>query len=160
MPDSNKIKTSRRAFLGSGAAALMAATAGASVANAAPFHGNCSQGKLPRVVVHKDGHFLAGEDGAPFFWLGDTAWQLIHSTTRDECSYYLQTRSRQCFTVIQTVVLAEFNGITQPTATGLLPFAGGDPQHPNDAFFDRVVEIVDEAAVLGLYVALVPGATS
>ncbi len=31
-----------------------------------------------------------------------------------------------------------------------------DPRQPNEAFFDRVVEIVDEAGKLGLYVALVP----
>ena len=29
---------------------------------------------LPRVVVHHEGHYLAGDDGSPFFWLGDTAW--------------------------------------------------------------------------------------
>jgi hypothetical protein len=107
-------------------------------------------------VVHPEGHFLSGADGSPFFWLGDTAWQLIQDTTRDECSYYLQTRARQGFTVIQTVVLAEFRGVSEPTATGLLPFAGSDPRRPNDDYFDRVVEMVDEAAKLGLYMALLP----
>lgn len=106
-------------------------------------------------MVHQNGHFLAGADGTPFFWLGDTAWQLIQETTRDECSYYLQTRARQGFTVIQTVVLAEFGGVKNPTTTGFLPFANSDPRRPNEDFFDRVAEIVDEAAGLGLYVALV-----
>jgi hypothetical protein len=107
-------------------------------------------------VVHPEGHFLTGVDGQPFFWLGDTAWQLIQDTTREECSYYLQTRARQEFTVIQTVVLAEFRGVKEPTATGLLPFAESDPRRPNNDYFNRVVEIVDEAATLGLYVALLP----
>ena len=111
---------------------------------------------LPRITVHPGGHFLETEDGKPFFWLGDTAWELIHRTTREECSYYLHTRSRQGFTVIQTVVLAEFDGIKQPSALGMKPFLDDDPSRPNDAYFDRVVEIVDEAASQGLYVALVP----
>lgn len=111
---------------------------------------------LPRVAVHAEGHFLAGEDGSPFFWLGDTAWQLIQEASRDECSYYLNTRARQGFTVIQTVVLAEFGGVKEPTTTGFLPFAEMDPNRPNEGFFNRVAEIVDEAASLGLYVALVP----
>lgn len=131
-------------------------TASARTANAeSTFRGNCREGTLPRIAVYKDGHFLAGDDGSPFFWLGDTAWQLIHATTREECSYYLQTRARQGFTIIQAVALPEF-GFDHPSAIGLTPFAGGNPSHPNEDYFDRVVAIVDEAASLGLYVALLP----
>ena len=111
---------------------------------------------LLQVQVEPGGHYLQTADGRPFFWLGDTAWELIHSTTRDECSYYLSTRARQGFTVIQTNVLAEFDGLDKPTPDGLVPFAGDDPSRPNEAYFDRVVEIVDEAGRRGLYVALLP----
>ena len=38
---------------------------------------------LPRVAVHPAGRYLQTEDGRPFFWLADTAWQLVHSTTRE-----------------------------------------------------------------------------
>ncbi len=62
----------------------------------------------------------------------------------------------QGFTVIQTVVLAEFEGITSPSALGQKPFLNNDVQTPNEAYFDRVKEIVQEAAAQGLYVALVP----
>lgn len=126
----------------------LAAHIGIAVARPAP--------RLAPIRVHKGGHYLETEDGRPFFWLGDTAWQLIASTTRDECSYYLRTRARQGFTVIQTVVLAEMDGIRSPSALGEVPFVDGDPERPNDRYFDRVVEIVDEAAGLGLYVALLP----
>ncbi len=112
--------------------------------------------RLPRIVVERGGHFLATEEGRPFFWLGDTAWELIDHTTREECSYYLHTRARQGFTVVQTVVLAEFQGITEPSALGEKPFLDNDPRRPNEAYFDRVKEIVEEAASQGLYVALVP----
>ncbi|NYF89894.1 glycoside hydrolase family 140 protein [Tunturiibacter empetritectus] len=111
---------------------------------------------LPRLQVHSSSHYLQTEKGDPFFWLGDTAWQLIHSTTREECSYYLQTRATQGYTVIQAVVLAEMNGVRKPSALGLLPFKDEDSLRPNDLYFDRVVEIVDEAARYGLYVALLP----
>ncbi len=111
---------------------------------------------LPAIRVDGTGHFLQTENGEPFFWLGDTAWQLVHATTREECSYYLHARARQGFTVIQTVVLSEFDGLERPSALGLRPFLNGDPAKPVDAYFDRVVEIVKEAESLGLYVALVP----
>lgn len=112
--------------------------------------------RLRSVRVHAGGHFLETDDGRPFFWLGDTAWQLVASTTRDECSYYLRTRARQGFTVVQAVVLAEMDGVNTASALGQRPFVDNDPLKPNDAYFDRVVEIADEAASLGLYVAFLP----
>ncbi len=111
---------------------------------------------LPWIRVDASGHFLQTDDDRPFFWLGDTAWQLIDATTREECSYYLYTRARQGYTVIQTVVLAEFDGLNKPSALGQRPFVDNDPLSPNEAYFNRVVEIVDEAASQGLYVALLP----
>ena len=111
---------------------------------------------LPLIQIHADGHSLETSDGRPFFWLADTAWELIDHTTREESSYYLHTRARQGFTVIQTVVLAEFDGIHTPSALGERPLLDNDPRHPNAAYFERMKEIVDEAASQGLYVALVP----
>jgi Protein of unknown function (DUF4038)/Putative collagen-binding domain of a collagenase len=133
--------------------AMFSFTASRDAAQALP---PASSKSLPRIQVHPGGHFLETETRQPFFWMGDTAWELIHHTTREECSYYLHTRARQGFTVIQTVVLSEMDGVNQAGALGQRPFLGGDAKRPNDAYFDRVVEIVDEAASQGLYVALVP----
>ena len=112
--------------------------------------------KMPAIRVQTGGHYLETTDGRPFFWLGDTAWQLIHATTREECSYYLHTRAAQGFTIVQATVLAEFDGLNQPSALGERPFVNNDPAQPNEKYFNRVVEIVDEAATNGLYVALLP----
>ena len=117
---------------------------------------NTHGASLPPVRVNEHGHCLETADGSPFFWLGDTAWSLIHRTTREECSYYLRARADQGFNVIQAVVLAELDGVRTPAAFGELPFADNDPARPNDAYFERVVEVVDEAASRGLYVALLP----
>jgi len=111
---------------------------------------------LPAIRVAAGGHYLETADGRPFFWLGDTAWQLIDTTTREECSYYLHTRAVQGFTVVQATVLAEFDGLNRPSALGERPFFDNDPARPNAKYFDRVVEIVDEAGSVGLYVALLP----
>jgi hypothetical protein len=120
---------SRRGFLKAGSAALMGAV-GAEGAQAAAKESVSPFGEakaLPRIRVHPGGHFLETEQGDPFFWLGDTAWQLIAGTTREECSYYLHTRGQQGFSVIQAVVLAEFDGIRRSSPLGLSPFVGGDP---------------------------------
>ena len=112
--------------------------------------------QLPAVRVQAEGHYLETMDGKPFFWLGDTGWKLIHCLSRADASYYLHTRSQQGFTVVQLMVLDENDGITETNALGERPFSGSDPARPNDKFFDRVVEIAQEAAADGLYVALLP----
>ena len=135
------ISTTRRNFLKTGAGASLAVSASTVLAQSPASAGkpnaadaNLGKSTLPRVVVHQDGHFLCGADGSPFFWLGDTAWQLIQQTTRDECSYYLHARASQGFTVIQTVVLAEFEGVAAPTALSLTPFVNQDPTRPTKSF--------------------------
>src|SRR5262249_39711632 len=120
----------RRAFLATGLTAMAAEPLVGlnSTSEKAP-----ASSPLPRIQVHPAGHYLETENGQPFFWLGDTAWELIHRTTREEASYYLHTRSLQRFTVIQTVVLAEFNGVNEPSALGLRPLIDNDPRKPNPA---------------------------
>ena len=112
-------------------------------------------GSLPRVSVHPGGHDLQLEDGRPFFWLGDTAWFVMHRATREEASYYLQTRARQGYTVIQTMLLPECNALREPSDWGELPFEGADPAKPREAYFRRIDDFFREAAGLGLYVAVV-----
>ena len=58
--------------------------------------------------VSKNRRYLM-KDGQPFFWLGDTAWELFHRLTREEADQYLKRRAEQEFTVIQAVALAEFD---------------------------------------------------
>ena len=57
-------------------------------------------------------------DGAPFFWLGDTAWELFHRASREEAERYLRNRAERRFTVIQAVALAELDGLHVPNAYG------------------------------------------
>src|ERR687894_371368 len=60
--------------------------------------------------VSENGRFLVHEDGSPFFYLGDTAWELFHRLDREEADRYLADRAGKRFTVIQAVALAELEG--------------------------------------------------
>ncbi len=122
---------------------------GASVTRAADL-------ATPRLKVSDNGHFLVRADGAPFFYLADTAWELIHRLTREDADAYLQRRAAQGFTVIQTVVLAEFNGLDAPNAYGEIPLRDRDPRQPNERYFAHVDWVVQRAEALGLCVALLP----
>src|SRR5690349_10528904 len=80
-----------------------------------------SSRRLQRVRVSDNHRFLVTDDGAPFFWLGDTAWELFHRLTREEAAAYFANRQRNRFNVVQAVALAEFDGLGTPNAYGELP---------------------------------------
>jgi hypothetical protein len=106
--------------------------------------------------VSDNRRFLTTAEGTPFFYLGDTAWELFHRLTLEEAREYLQTRAGQGFNVIHAVALAEFDGLTEPNRNGDLPLHGLDPARPNEAYFQHVDTVLELAASLGLIVGLLP----
>jgi hypothetical protein len=111
------------------------------------------QGKLQVAADHRH---LRYEDGMPFFYLGDTAWELFHRLNREEAHYYLHNRAEKGFTVIQAVALAELDELDTPNAYGDRPLLNHDPATPNDAYFRHVDAIVDDAQELGLFIGMLP----
>ena len=110
-----------------------------------------------------DNHrFLVRADGGPFFYLGDTAWELFHRLNREEADRYLENRALKGFTVIQAVAIAELDGHSVPNAYGHSPLLDMDPARPavtdgpaND-YWDHVDYIVNKAQSLGLQVGFLP----
>lgn len=111
---------------------------------------------LPRLCVSKNQRFLVTEAGTPFFWLGDTAWELFHRLTREEAAFYFATRQRQHFNLIQAVALAEFDGLNTPNVYGDYALHDNDPTRPNEPYFRYVDELITLAATHQLYVGLLP----
>jgi hypothetical protein len=104
-----------------------------------------------------DNHrFLVHDDGSPFFYLGDTAWELFHRLTLSEAERYLQDRAAKGFTVIQAVALAEIDGLHTPNMRGDLPLIDDDPTRPNEAYYAHVDAVVALAASLGLSIGMLP----
>ena len=106
--------------------------------------------------VSDNQRYLQHQDGSPFFWLGDTAWELFHRLDREEADRYLENRADKGFTVIQAVVLAELDGLNTPNPYGERPLIDNNPSQPSEAYFEHVDYIVDKAARLGLYVGMLP----
>lgn len=109
-----------------------------------------------RLLVSQNGRYLVTEDGSPFFWLGDTAWELLHRCDRDEINLYLEKRASQGFNIVQTVVLAELDGLNTPNPYGNIPLNDNDPRYPSDEYFQHVDYAIEKAEELGIYIALLP----
>lgn len=111
---------------------------------------------LPRIHVSTNHRFLTTKTGAPFFWLGDTAWELFHRTNREEALRYLDNRQRNGFTVIQAVALAECDGLNTPNCYGHRPLEENDSTRPVDAYFQYIDDLIELAAQRQLYIGLLP----
>lgn len=106
--------------------------------------------------VSDNKRYLIDAEGKPFFWLGDTAWELFHRLDREDAEMYLRNRANKGFTVVQAVVLAELDGLNVPNAYGDKPLLNNDPTTPNEAYFRHVDYIVDKAASLGIQIGMLP----
>ncbi len=117
---------------------------------------------LPNLKVSDNKRFLQTADGKPFFWLGDTAWELFHRTTREQAALYLDNRAQHGFNVIQAVALAELDGLNAPNAYGHKPLIENDANRPDvkdgpsNDYWDHVDWIIQEANKRGIYVGLLP----
>jgi hypothetical protein len=121
-----------------------------------------------QIRVSENNKFLTTKEGKPFFWQGDTDWELFHRLTREEAQEFLETRKQQGFNVIQAVALAEFNGIKEPNSYGdwplnnedptqLLVTPGSDPKSNYEYdYWDHVDFVINTAAEKGMYIGLLP----
>lgn len=111
---------------------------------------------MTEIRVSGNGRYFVDEHGAPFFWLGDTQWELFRCFSVEDAQAVLERRKAQGFSVMQVMITGLGNG-DGCNLDGQAPWLGSDPASPNEAFFtnvDRIVELLaqnDMIAVLGVY---------
>jgi hypothetical protein len=122
---------------------------------------------LPKLRVSSNGRFLVREDNTPFFFQGDTAWQLVNWLNRTDTLRYLDNRAALGFNVIQAVVIPSMHGLGA-NMQGDHPFQSNNFASPivtpgSDAanatqydFWDHLDFVINEAEARGMYVALLP----
>ena len=114
---------------------------------------NLSHGNLK---VSENKRYLVFDDGTPFFYLGDTAWELFHRLSKEETERYLENRREKGFTVIQAVVLAEIDGLNTPNAEGEVPLIENNPEKINEAYFRHIDWVIKKAEEKGMFIGLLP----
>jgi hypothetical protein len=118
---------------------------------------------LARLRVSPDGRSLVREDGAPFFWLGDTAWALFEKAVREPASdqpaldTYFAARRRQGFTVVLASLIKE--AWKDAAAHPIFEEGSATPRvrpGSRDDFWDMATYVIDRAAAHGLYLGVFP----
>ncbi|GAA2566059.1 apiosidase-like domain-containing protein [Pseudonocardia hydrocarbonoxydans] len=99
-------------------------------------------------------------EGEPFFWLADSATELLEDLNRSEVTRYLDVRAGQGFTVVRASLdVASSQYGDAPLADGEpVVTEGADPR--DDAaydFWDHVEFVVAEASARGMVLALTGG---
>lgn len=111
---------------------------------------------MKSVRVSANGRYFVDESGQPFFWLGDTQWELVRDLPVEEARALLEHRRRQGFNVFQVMLSGTEDG-SKANVEGQAPWLNNDPATPNEEYFRHVDAIVaaagelDVILVLGLY---------
>jgi hypothetical protein len=103
----------------------------------------------PPLSIAPSGHGFTDRAGRPFFWLGDTQWNLWRCHALEEARFILEDRKAKGFSVVQVMLRGFANGVASGPVCGEA-FPDGDPLRPNAAYFDHVDAVVRAADDLGL----------
>lgn len=103
------------------------------------------------VRVAENGRHLVHADGAPFFWLMDTAWSGALKATASGWQTYLQDRVSKGFTGIQFVT-TQWRAARSDRA-GQTAYSGYEDIDIHPAFFQRLDKRVDAINAAGLLAA-------
>jgi hypothetical protein len=94
------------------------------------------------IDVSPNGRYFTDPQGAPWFFLGDTLWELFRMYSRDDVEAILDTRIAQGFNAF----LVMLNGVPEGGNGGLpgdRPWEGGTPPGLDESYFAHVDSIVD-----------------
>jgi hypothetical protein len=91
--------------------------------------------------VSSNGRYFVDRKDQPFFWLGDTQWQLLRDFSLEDAEAILKDRASKGFTVLQVMVTGVGDG-TRPNLVGQAPWLDNNPATPNPAYFERADAIV------------------
>ena len=109
------------------------------------------RGGFPKVSDNR--RYLAYADGAPFLWIGDTAWAVPQRANDEEWEAYIADRTVKHFTIIQVAPAPEWAG--QTDRQGQRPFTDKACVQWNPAYWQSFERKVQRANEEGLAVLLV-----
>lgn len=131
---------------------------------------SASAQNLPRLEVSSNHRYLVQKDGTtdgkPFFYLGDTGWELFTRITKAEVEKYFQVRKEQGFNAVLVDPHNEVGekgtvkqGINYPNREGFKPFVDEHPFIPEgivEEYWKHFDWVINKAGEYGLYITALP----
>jgi Protein of unknown function (DUF4038)/Putative collagen-binding domain of a collagenase len=120
--------------------------------------GDASCGEAAGLHISGNGRYFVTEDGQPFFWQGDTEWELFHLFSLADAKEFLLNRRNQGFNVIQVMVTGVYP--EWGASKGMKPWKeqqawlDNNPLTPNEEYFKRADAIVAAAQDSGIVLVL------
>ena len=108
------------------------------------------------IRVSQNGRYFVDAQGAPFYFLADTQWELFRRYSLSEAKLILENRKAKGFTVVMVMLTGVGSG-TNPNLDGHCPWLNDNPATPNPNYFtnvDAVVQLAqanDVHLLIGIY---------
>lgn len=108
--------------------------------------------------ISDDNRYLVHQDGTPFFYLAETAWEISWKSVISDVHAFLSDRKQKGFTALQMCTISHLhigdNGMQN--RSGNDAFLDTDPMKPNPAFYRYVDSVISFANDNGMVVAMTP----
>jgi len=122
------------------------------------YYGDNPLYKNGRIKISPNKKYLVYDNGDPFFYLGDTAWEITWKSYKEQVLEYISDRKSKGFTVVQIVALSHqyLYSFGVKNRYNESSFINNDFDKINPKYFDYLDFIVKTANDSGLIIALVP----
>lgn len=104
------------------------------------------------IQVSANGRYFVDRDGQPFFWLGDTQWNLFRCHDFSEARLILDDRRAKGFSAVQVMGLGWGRHVQAGPVFGEA-FPDQDLTKPNTAYFAHVDQVVEYAGQIDMILA-------
>jgi len=106
--------------------------------------------------IHPSQRSFMHADGVPFFWLGDTGWSIPSVANLEELTFYLQTRRRQGFNIIQMNSLPQHDSSSKEYRKPFITeHSQWDLDRPQPEYFQMLDTLLNQCLEAGILPALV-----
>ncbi len=117
-----------------------------------------AEGQNTGIHISGNGRYFVDTAGQPFFWQGDTEWELFHAFSVADAKALLLERHNQGFNVIQVMVAGVYP--EWGASKGMKPFGtpeawlNHNPLTPNEEYFKHADAIIAAANEYGIVLVL------
>jgi len=112
-----------------------------------------------KVKVSDSGNHLMFPDGTPFFYLSDSAWEIVNRSTKDSAYYYITERAKQGFSAINFVASSHIYFVPEKCITNLYNqsyFLDSNYMIVNPRYFDYVDSLIVKMNENGIIAVFCP----